>query len=90
MVFTPKDAAVGSAKLYISLDENTKTSIAKILPLECDVTITDEKVEATEDELKSWKKMGWDINASKEENEKRIKAYRKRRYEEYLRKKGKK
>lgn len=90
MVFIPKDAAAGSAKMCLSVSENAKMSIANIVPLEKDIIITDEKVKPTEKQLKWWKKMGWDANASKEENEKRIKAYCKRRYEEYLKKKNKK
>lgn len=75
MVFIPKDAAVGSAKMCLSVSENAKMSIANIVPLEKDITITDEEVIPTAKQLKWWKKMGWDANLSKEENEKRIKEY---------------
>lgn len=78
MVFIPKDAAAGSAKLCLSLEENTKSTIAKVIPLELDITITKEAPKATEWEIKTWKKMGWDPNATQEENDKKIEEYNER------------
>lgn len=78
MVFIPKDAAAGSAKLCLSLEENTKSTIAKIVPLELDISITKEAPQAAEWEIEQWKRMGWDPNASPEENDKKIEEYEER------------